>query len=1019
MKLNVTSIAVRLPVIAALAILFAGVIATVSFFDARAALTQQVGLRLEMALETRAVRLHDWLQELRSDAIMAAHAPTTVTALQALSAGFDRVEGDRAATLRKLYVTDNRYPAAERFKLAGGGDGSAYSKAHARFHGLFRQQLELRGYHDLVLFDSQGDLIYSVKKEPDFAQDFRQAPLRDSGLGRAYRRAMAAPDQSPVFVDFSRYGPSNDVAAAFVAIRVEGAGNKPLGVLAFEVNVDRLNAAINGAAGLADNGRVILIGADGLRRNSDPGGATGDNPLDPVADRPQVAALLAGGAGFLADTLGGNGQRVMASYARLDEPGLDWGLVVEEDRAELMAPVAHLREHAILLMLAAAVAAVLMGLALARSIVRPLLGIGAAMRRVADGDYHAEVPFVRRRDEIGAIAADLEACRARLADAEEAARMTLFQSQAFAESSVPMVMVDSRMVVIAQNKAADRLFMDNVETMRRLMPDYDARNAVGMSMDLFHSDPAEQRRLFADLDNLPLSTDFAFGEMRIRRHVTAILDSAGNYAGNIVEFSDVREAKLNASILDALRASQVVIEYDSDFRVRKVNAKFAEVFGYGEEAIGMSIEELFGASEDTVVARERLAEGEAVNHKVRRKGRDGRDVWVDVAMNPIFDARGRLDQVVELSHDVSEIERQRQAVEGEREKQAAAQKQVVDDLRRGLAALAGGNLTEMLETPFSPEYEQLRHDFNAALGKLTDVMRQLIAITGSINAGATEMSQAADDLSRRTENQAATLEETAAAMDQLTAGVKSAADGAGEADRAVRSARENATASGEVVSQAVDAMGEIEKSSDQISQIIGVIDDIAFQTNLLALNAGVEAARAGEAGRGFAVVASEVRSLAQRSSEAAREIKALISASSGHVERGVTLVGQAGAALNQIVESVGHIAGLVTDIAASSAEQSNGLIEINTGVTQLDEVTQQNAAMVEETTAASHSLRNESVTLSELVARFRVRPAEGAEIVTMRRAPRPSAGTALSEAANPGAGAGLRNGTEWDGWEEF
>jgi len=227
-------------------------------------------------------------------------------------------------------------------------------------------------------------------------------------------------------------------------------------------------------------------------------------------------------------------------------------------------------------------------------------------------------------------------------------------------------------------------------------------------------------------------------------------------------------------------------------------------------------------------------------------------------------------------------------------------------------------------------------------------------------------------LSRRTERQAATLEETAAALDELTASVRSAAEGAGLANQVVSDAKSSAEASGVVVQEAVDAMEEIQTSSSKISRIINVIDDIAFQTNLLALNAGVEAARAGEAGRGFAVVASEVRALAQRTSDAAREINDLISTSSQHVGRGVDLVGQAGSALQQIVESVSNIAVHVSEIAVSANEQSSGLAEINTAVNQLDQVTQQNAAMFEETTAASHSLTKEAENLSETTAQFRI-----------------------------------------------
>ncbi|SIO42520.1 Methyl-accepting chemotaxis protein [Rhodovulum sp. ES.010] len=299
-----------------------------------------------------------------------------------------------------------------------------------------------------------------------------------------------------------------------------------------------------------------------------------------------------------------------------------------------------------------------------------------------------------------------------------------------------------------------------------------------------------------------------------------------------------------------------------------------------------------------------------------------------------------------------------------------AQADAVQRLGKGLTALAAGDLTQPIETAFAAEYEQLRHDFNATMSTLNEMLAAVVENATEIRGRAEEIAGASDDLSHRTETQAATLEETAAALDELTGSVRSAAEGAAEVEGVVRSARGDAEASGRVVSDAVDAMGEIKRSSDEISQIIGVIDDIAFQTNLLALNAGVEAARAGEAGRGFAVVASEVRALAQRSSEAAREIKELISASSGQVESGVALVNRAGEALSDIVGRVGNIADLVSEIATGAQEQSVGLGEINVGVTQLDQVTQQNAAMVEEATAASATLRHEAETLQGLVARF-------------------------------------------------
>jgi methyl-accepting chemotaxis protein len=328
-----------------------------------------------------------------------------------------------------------------------------------------------------------------------------------------------------------------------------------------------------------------------------------------------------------------------------------------------------------------------------------------------------------------------------------------------------------------------------------------------------------------------------------------------------------------------------------------------------------------------------------------------------------------MDLAISVYLDASERERKR--LEEEAKKAQDEQRHVVDALAAGMNSLAAGDLTHSLSTPFAPEYEQLRSDFNEAVDALQRAIAVVVEKGAAIRSGVAELGDASDDIARRTEQQAAALEETAAALDQITATVRKTAEGTRQASTVAEAARTDAGASGKVVQDAVSAMAEIEKSSRQIAQIIGVIDEIAFQTNLLALNAGVEAARAGDAGRGFAVVASEVRSLAQRSAQAAKEIKALISESSGHVERGVDLVHAAGKSLHGIVTKITEVSGVAGEIAASSREQSTALAEVNTAINQIDQVTQHNAATVEQTTAACHSLIAEANALMELMEQFK------------------------------------------------
>ncbi|WFU12335.1 PAS domain-containing methyl-accepting chemotaxis protein (plasmid) [Rhizobium sp. CB3090] len=426
--------------------------------------------------------------------------------------------------------------------------------------------------------------------------------------------------------------------------------------------------------------------------------------------------------------------------------------------------------------------------------------------------------------------------------------------------------------------------------------------------------------------------------------------------------TDITAQKLksaeDAGKIDALSRAQAIIEFTPAGEVLTANDNFLSALGYSLSEIqgkhhSMFCDPAYMGSAAYKEFWKKLANGELVADEFMRIGKGGRKVFIQASYNPIVDLNGKVFKVVKFATDVtSRVEN-------------------VEQLAQCLTNLADGDLSQRIGKPFIRSLERLRTDFNGASEKLKDAMGTVAQNAKAISAGSNEIRTAADNLAKRTEQQAASVEETAAALEEITTTVKDSSRRAEEAGRLVTRTRDHAEHSGQVVRDAVTAMGQIESSSREISNIIGVIDEIAFQTNLLALNAGVEAARAGEAGKGFAVVAQEVRELAQRSATAAKEIKSLITASGAHVGNGVALVTKAGSALQEIASQVEEINVNVSAIVEAAREQSTALGEINQAVNTVDQSTQQNAAMVEEQTAASHGLAREAAALFELLEQFR------------------------------------------------
>ena len=513
-------------------------------------------------------------------------------------------------------------------------------------------------------------------------------------------------------------------------------------------------------------------------------------------------------------------------------------------------------------------------------------------------------------------------------------------------------------------------------------------------------------------------------EIWIQASYNPIFDPAGRPFKVVKIATDITAEKLRGADLTgqlaAIGKSQAVIEFAMDGTILHANENFLTTLGYRLEDVkgrhhSMFVEAGYGASNEYKEFWARLRRGEFDAGEYLRVGRDGTELWIQASYNPILDLNGVPFKVVEYATDVTARKTSDLASKG-------ALQAAVDIMTQ----LSKGRLDVTMAGDYDGDLHLLKSAINTTIRTLVDIVEKIRSSAMNINTAASEVSKGNTELSARTEEQASSLEETAASMEEMTSTVQQNADNSRQANQLAAAARDQAMQGGQVVSRAVEAMSGINQSSRKIADIIGVIDEIAFQTNLLALNAAVEAARAGEQGRGFAVVASEVRNLAQRSASAAKEIKALISDSVQRVAEGSKLVDDSGATLQQIVSSVKKVSDIIGEIAVASEEQSSGISQVNTAVTQMDQMTQQNAALVEEAAAASESMDEESRALIELVQFFHLgsNPHTHTTVSEGRNAARPWSGDSAVKpsirAAPKAVVRAARGGARGDDvWDEF
>ena len=532
--------------------------------------------------------------------------------------------------------------------------------------------------------------------------------------------------------------------------------------------------------------------------------------------------------------------------------------------------------------------------------------------------------------------------------------------------SSAIMTVDRDFVVTYVNGPAKELLKKNATAFRASWPTFDPDKIVGACIDTLHKNQ-DQRKLLSDQSNLPLKTEITIGDLKFQLLISASLDRKGNYVGNVLEWQDLTSSQLSAGMLDALNKVQAVVEFTLDGKIVHANENFLQTLGYTLDEVrgqhhSMFVDPADRQSPEYRAFWDKLGRGEFYAGQSKRIGKGAKEVWIRASYNPIMDVNGKPFRIVNYATDVTEQVLANQALQ-----------LAVHQTQEVVSAAKENDLTQRISLDGKTgEIEALCASVNGLIDTMADVVSGIKSSAREVTNASAEISTSTTDLSQRTEEQAASLEQTSASMEEISATVKKNAENAQQANQFSSETREVAERGGAVVSNAVGAMARIEELSRKISDIIGVIDEIARQTNLLALNAAVEAARAGEAGRGFAVVASEVRSLAQRSSQAAKDIKDLITNSSSQVKDGVDLVNKAGASLAEIVASIKKVTGIVSDIAAASAEQATGLDEINKALAQMDEVTQQNSALVEENAATAKTLETQAKAMDERVGSFRL-----------------------------------------------